>query len=390
LKRSLPVQVTAFILIRIVMSTAYRMVYPFLPVFARGLGVDLNALSLALSARSLVGMFGPFFAGFSDSRGRRAGMVLGLLIFTAGAALMVIWPGYLALTLALIFMLFGNLIIVPSMHAVVSDQVPYERRGLVLAITEFSWSLAFILGVPAVGVLIALYGWQAPFPILTLLGLASIGLVSWLAPKTPRRASSDGALAKLWQVFTYRPAVAGLILGLALSAANENVNVMLGVWMEDAFKLQIAALGAASAIVGLSELGGEGLVTGLVDRLGKARSVALGVGFNCLAALALPFLGFHLTAALAGLFFFYLTFEFTIVSSLPLITEVMPASRATMMAAFLAAASAGRAIGDLAALPVYRFSLFANPMLGVAGLAVAFNVLALLALRSVKIATPRI
>ena len=54
------------------------MVYPFLPVFARLLGVDLGTMSLALSARSATGALGPLLAPFTDRRGRRFGLSLGL------------------------------------------------------------------------------------------------------------------------------------------------------------------------------------------------------------------------------------------------------------------------------------------------------------------------
>ena len=52
------------------------MIYPFLPIFARGLGVDLGAMSLAMTARSLVGTLNPFVASFADRRGRKFGLLL--------------------------------------------------------------------------------------------------------------------------------------------------------------------------------------------------------------------------------------------------------------------------------------------------------------------------
>jgi hypothetical protein len=69
--------------------------------------------------------------------------------------------------------------------------------------------------------------------------------------------------------------------------------------------------------------------------------------FYCLAALALYFLGRTEAGALVGLFFFYITFEFTLVSIIPLMTELLPAARATLMAFNVAALSFGRALGDL-------------------------------------------
>jgi predicted MFS family arabinose efflux permease len=138
-----------------------------------------------------------------------------------------------------------------------------------------------------------------------------------------------------------------------VSAANEVVNIVFGLWLEDSFKLQIAALGAASAIIGLSELGGEGLVFTLVDRLGKVRATGLGILANCIAAVLLPIIGRTQTGAMVGLFFFYITFEFTIVSIIPLITEVMPGARVTMLSFAGAGHSVGRAIGAWLAPSLY-------------------------------------
>jgi DHA1 family inner membrane transport protein len=143
------------------------------------------------------------------------------------------------------------------------------------------------------------------------------------------------------------------------SGANELVNLLFGVWLEDSFGLQIAALGAASAIIGISELSAEGLVAVFVDRIGKTRAVALGLMVNSIAALALPFIGKTETGALAGLFFFYLSFEFTLVSSIPLMTEIVPSARATLMAFNVAALSLGRALGALIGPRLYGLGFLA-------------------------------
>jgi predicted MFS family arabinose efflux permease len=50
---------------------------------------------------------------------------------------------------------------------------------------------------------------------------------------------------------------------------------------------------------------------------------------------------------MAGLFLVFLAFEFTIVTSFSLSTELLPGARATMMAGFYASAGVGRMIGVL-------------------------------------------
>jgi predicted MFS family arabinose efflux permease len=163
---------------------------------------------------------------------------------------------------------------------------------------------------------------------------------------------------------------------LLTSAGNELVNIVFGVWLEDSFGLKIAALGLAAAVIGISELTGEGLVAAFVDRIGKPRAVAFGLAANTLAALLLPWLGRTEPGALLGLFLFYFTFEFTMVSLIPMMTEVLPTARATMMAFNIAAFSLGRAIGAPLAPLLYSHGFWATAL----GAAV-FNLAAMAALR---------
>lgn len=366
----------------------FRVVYPFLAVFSRGMGVDLSAMSLALSMRSLAGAVGPFLASVGDSRGRKFGMLFGLTLFIIGVGLVVIWPTFPAFILALILSLLGKYVFDPSMQAYLGDRVAYARRGRVLAITELGWSLSFVLGVPLMGLLISRWGWTSPFSVLTLFGFLSFGALVWLVPKDP---AHSGQPPRLWvnlrKILTYPPALAGIVMGFLFSSANEVVNLVFGVWLEDSFGLQIAALGAAAGMIGLAELGGESLAAGFTDRIGKPLAVGLGLGLNCLAALALPFLGTNTTSAVIGLFCFYITFEFALVSTVPLMTEVFPPARATLMAVSAASLSLGRALGALIATPLYLYAA-ASPVLPdilpSALAAIVFNLLAIAALRSLQ------
>lgn len=375
--RGLRFQTVAFALIRTVINTMHRMVYPFLPVFSRGLGVDLTALSLALTGRQAVGIFGPFLAILTEKRGRKAGLLTGLGLFSTGVALVVFWPTYPAFILSLALTTLGKYMFDPHMQGYLGDRVPYERRGLVLAVTELGWSLAFIAGVPLMGFLIARGGWMSPFGLLTVLGLAAMLLVARMIPANrDDRVDWQQMWANCLRVVRYPPALTALSIGIGISAANEVINLVFGVWLEDHFGLQIMALGGAAAAIGLAELGGESLMGGLTDRLGKTRSIAWGLTANCLAAAVFPVLGRTLSGAVLALFLFYITFEFTLVATIPLMTEIMPAARVTLMAFNVAGLSLGRAVGALVASPLYQFGIS-----GSAVMAIGFNLLALYSLR---------
>ena len=86
----------------------FRMLYPFLAVFARGIGVGLPTISLALTLRSFTGVFAPFLAFIGDSRGRKVGMLTGVAVFIIGLAVEIIWPTNPAFLAAYIKSMLGK------------------------------------------------------------------------------------------------------------------------------------------------------------------------------------------------------------------------------------------------------------------------------------------
>lgn len=362
-------------LIRIVLGTAHRMIYPFLAVFARGLGVEVSTISALVANRALFGAATPFIFPFLEARGRKFGMALGLGLFITGMTLVVLSPSLTTLGIALVLAMLAKAFFDPSVIAYLADNSPYERRGQITALSEFAWSLSGIIGVPLMGFLIAKFGWSSPFVSLGLLGIFSFAAILFLIRDTHQvETHKDGALGNVRAILTSPPVLAALSIGLCSVMANEMVNLIFGVWLEDSFQLQIAALAGASAVIGLSELGGEGLVALFADRLGKVRATGLGIAVNCVAALMLPVIGRTEIGALIGLFFFYISFEFTIVSQIPLMSEVMPKARATTLSFNAAAHSLGRALGALAVPGLYALGFTT-----VTGASIFVNLLALVA-----------
>lgn len=380
-QKSLHWRVGVFTLSRLTVNTSFRMVYPFIAVFAAGLNVEIGMISLALAISMATSAVGPFVAPIADRRGRKVAMLIGMGIFLIGTIAASIFPGYFTLFLAIMLGNLGNNIFLPAMQAYLGDHTPYNRRGLYVAITELSWALSFILLVPLAGLIIAKTTWYGPYIALSVLGVI-MTLVLWkfIPADMPTQPEPLNLIQDIKKVLAYAPAILGILMGTAFITGNEIVNVVFGVWMQNSFGLQIAALGAASAVIGFSELAGEGITAWLADRLGKERSIALSLILNAAWAFTLPWLGKSLPGALVWLFFFYFTFEIGIVSALPLMTEVTPLTRATTMSLFLAALSLGRALGDVVAPILYRGGFMLNALAGV-----ALDLLALLALSRIKL-----
>ena len=374
--------IALFTIGRLVVNSSVRMIYPFLAVFARGMGVGLPALSVAISARSAIGALVPFTNSALDRQPRRSAMLIGIGIFVIGCVLVGLWPGYATFFIVLSLGLLGSNIFVTSSQAYIGDTVPYKFRGRVMAIVETGWALSFLLGAPMAGLLIARYGWPSPFIALGLLALVVGAAVLVVIPgKRPPASeeSGSGILHNLGQVLASPTALAGLVVAASLSGAIESINLVFGVWMEDSFGLKIAALGGIAFVLGIGDLFGELFAGVLSDWIGKVRAVRIGLFVLALSALALPLAGVSQWGATAAIFTFYFGFELAFVSSIPLMTEVLPEARATMMGAYMSAFSVGLMFGALIGPLTYQWGILYT---GVAAAALAG--LGLLALEKVR------
>ena len=367
-------QVLLFATVRMIININTRMVYPFLNTFASGLGVDLIAISLAMTIRSISGALSLFITPVADRHGRKAGMLLGVAIFIVGASLVIVWPSFTAFTIAISLTFLGMFVYLSSTQAYIGDQVRPGRRGTALGLIETGWGVSYIIGMPILGWIIDRYGWRAPFPFTAALGVLAFLLILAFVPniKPERTILNRNILKNILEVLKIPAARYGLLMSLMLISSNEVINLVFGVWLEQSFGLKLAALGAASAIIGISEISGESIGGVISDKLGRERSIMLGMGMMLVVSVVLPFIGGTQAGALIGLFFFYLSYEFTFVSTLPFMTELVPEARGTLLGANVACLALGRMIGNLVSPFVFRVGFWANALSAVIFILIAF------------------
>ncbi len=336
---------------RLLFNTARRFPYPFAPALSRGLGVPLTDITALIAVNLATGLLSPIFGPFSDRWGYRTMMLVALGMLALGMLAAGVLPYYWVVMLALFLAGLGKSIFDPAVQAYMGRIVPYHHRARVIGVLEFGWSGSSLIGIPVMGLLIDRVGWQSPFWVLGLLSLLALGALALLIPAENHqiaRITPPVRLAETWQQLRGQPTALGLLaFSFLIGIANDNFFVIYGVWLEGAFQLSMLALGAATMVIGLAELLGESLTVTLADRLGLRRSIMTGLLICCFSYLLLPTLGQTLPLALVSLFILFVSFEFAVVTSISLATEVMPNARATMMAAYMASMSLGRVIGAL-------------------------------------------
>ena len=347
--RRLVWQIGAATLGRFFVSISRRFIYPFAPALSRGLGVPLMAITSLIAINQATGLLSPLFGPLSDRWGYRMMMLVGLGLLGVGLIAGGVLPFYGVILVALLLAGVSKAIYDPALQSYVGERVPFHRRGLVIGLTEFSWAGSVLVGVPLIGLLIDRYGWQSPFLVLGGLSLLSMVTLALMLPAENRPRSGNGhanGFRQAWGLLSRNRAALGALGFYFLNAiSNDNLFVVYGAWLENAFGLSIVALGLSSTAIGAAELLGEGLTASIADRLGLKRALTIGLALSAFSYALLPFMGKTLPMALTGLFIVFLTFEFTIVTALSLSTEILPGARATMMSSLIATASVGRVIG---------------------------------------------
>ena len=354
---------TFLALARLAINTAQRFVYPFLPAISRGLGVSLDTTGLLVSARWGAGLATPALVA-AVGRGERRRRLIGfaLALFSVGAAVTAATGVFVGALVGFVLMGFAKPVYDISAQAYMADRVPYESRARYLAVLELTWAGSLLVGAPAAGWLITRAGWQTPF--------WAIAVLSTVALLLHRRAlEPDGAVvATESRRLTWDRSAAMFLVVVALfSAASELMFVVFGAWLEEEFSLSLVALGGTAVLIAVVELSAEGSTVAFTDRIGKRRAIAIGlaisaVGFGLVAVFSDSYrLG--MAALLVGIG----GFEFTIVSSIPLATEMRPTGRTKYLSWMVVAMGISRAVGAAAGSPLFGWGGIAANALVAAG-----------------------
>ncbi|MET0849981.1 MAG: MFS transporter [Candidatus Rokuibacteriota bacterium] len=365
----------AAVVARALLNTARRFAYPFAPALSRGLGVPLTSVTPLLAANQATGLASPLVGALADHWGQRGMMLAGVALLAGGMLGAGLVPLYGTILVGLVLAGLGKSCFDPALLAYVSDRVGYARRGLVVGLVELGWAASSLVGIPLVGLLIDRHGWRAPFLVLGGSACVMLAVLARVLRGDGRRSrgAAPGGLARSWGlVARSRPVRGALAYGFLFPMASDNLFVVYGAWLERDFGLTLVALGAATTVIGVAELAGEGLTAAVADRVGLGRAAVLGAGLTAAGYAVLPLLGGSLTGALVGLFVVFLGFEFTVVTAISFCTELVPGARATTIASMGAASSLGRVVGALSGGPIW----LAAGLGGTAGVSAILGLLA--------------
>jgi predicted MFS family arabinose efflux permease len=308
---------------KIVSNTALRWVGPFLPTLERAFSASTGTLTGIIGAAELGGLT-TLLTGSHLDRGReRTVYALGLAAVAASSVIAL--AGSVTLFAAsYVVLVLGVANLTVAGHTWIGHRYPYATRSRAIGVFETSWALALLAGAPLVALLIRSFGWRGPYVALAIgAALASIVVLRSVDAGTPHADQDDrGRRVRL-------PAAAWLALFItpAIAATGMGVFIVSGSWLDDAHGVSTAGLGLIAAGFGAVELVSSTSVAVLTDRIGARRSVVIGMVVVLAGNALMIASGESQMLAVAGLAMFLAGFEYSIVSSLTLVTEAAPNAR---------------------------------------------------------------
>lgn len=343
-----------------IVNIALRWVPPFLPTLERAFGASTTQLTTILGAGEMAGL-STVAVGPQLDRGReRTVITLGIAV-VAIASLVALVGTTFTFAIGTVLVILGVANVTVAGHTFIGRRVDYHRRARAIGLFETSWALALLVGAPTIAVLIHLFGWRGPYVVLAIAATgAAIVIARTAALSTPPTSEAEsgveagagptdvapGGLSGIFAAMTPRAWL--VVVGSALIAmCGLSIFAISGSWLDDAFGVPTGGLGAVAMGFGAVELASSIASATFADRLGKLRSTVGALLLTLVGAAVMSASGSTLWIGVVGILVFLCGFEFAIVTSFSLVSEVRPSARGATIALSNGVGTVARGVGTI-------------------------------------------
>jgi multidrug resistance protein len=178
---------------------------PLGPALMRYFQISPGQFSVLASSYSFsAGVTGIIYSSVADKYDRKKLLLITLFFFIISTLLCALAPNFEMLLLARIFAgVFGG-IITPVVYAILTDLIPFERRGKAMGTLLASFSITSILGIPTGLAISDIWGWRHTFHFIGIGATIMFILNYKYLPQIPLKKSlltPIENIKRLWFIF---------------------------------------------------------------------------------------------------------------------------------------------------------------------------------------------
>ncbi len=296
------VSMTAFL-----MMMGMGVLFPVMPLFVRSLDYSEASIGVLMASYAAMSfLLAPMWGRFSERRGRKLAIMIGLAGFSLGFLLFGLGANYWQFLGARVLGGIFAAATIPAIFAYVTDVSTEENRSVSMGVLGASIGLGVVMGPVFGGVLSMYFGFRMPFFAAAGVGVFTLLLVSFVMPEsiTPeiraeierrrRQRLEDGhtmgqVARKLWPFlgysFLFATAKMGFESTIAFLVADRFFSELADKQLEQSVPMSVAWLLFGIGIVGILVQGGGLRV--LVRYFSDKRLLVCGTGLTALGVVGL-------------------------------------------------------------------------------------------------------
>jgi len=273
---------------RLFYSINWFSVPPIFYLIAADLHSQVSGLGLISSAFLVgIGLFQVPGAVLSSRYGARTVCLAGMLLLSVSALLCALASEIWVIAVLRFFSGMGMALFFPPSIALMTDNSPPGRTGLVLGLNNGVASLGGGIGLFAWAIIGDSFGWRLAMALVGALGLASSAFLLLLVRRDAPSMAIKFTLADVRRVLADRwlLLVGGVLL--AYNVGNTLVATFAEVYLHDGLGLSAALSGGFGSLVVLSGLFTAPLAGHFHDRVSRVRLVLVAAGLAIAGGVAL-------------------------------------------------------------------------------------------------------
>ncbi len=293
-------EIRSTLLTLLLTAVGFGVILPILPFYSLEFGAsaaDLGVLTAIFALLNLI--FAPIIGKFSDKVGRKKVLLAGTSGFILAYLIFAFAPSLEFLFLARAIEGIAAAGIFPACVSLISDFTSDKQRGKAMALVGMTFSLGFIIG-PALGGLAEILSIQGAF--FAAAALSALNFISvYLQIKEPREKKESMQIVEkeisLLQHLS-SPLLLFFIATFMISFQIGGMQAILALFTKERLNFGAGEVGILFTFIGFLIMFFQFVSGNLVNKIGEARMVQIGLFLAGLGYLSLAFISSWLTIIL--------------------------------------------------------------------------------------------